>query len=290
MWAGRPASAQAGTPPRSRDGQTRSPRHGLPSSYTSRGASAFVGPGDPRCAAFQPGVGHSIRGHMALPPLSYTPSPVPRVRTRHDCEVREMLPFRRWSRADELHPPNGGAGTPRRSCRWPGTGHCGSSGVAVCRAIAWRQQPLELAVLLVQRPKPHRLGPLQAAVLGLPVSIVASDTPCRRARSAVFAPASVSFNTPMICASVNLVRFIVRPLQGPDSNHSWRKIRESGRFRKTCPTRRTSGAATCAPKPVDLPRSRSEIIPSSPANTPPTREGRGVAPSPFSSGRGQLLT
>jgi hypothetical protein len=32
----------------------------------------------------------------------------------------------------------------------------------------------------------------------------------------------------MICSSVNLVRFIVRPLQGPDSNQSWRKIRGSG--------------------------------------------------------------
>ena len=55
-----------------------------------------------------------------------------------------------------------------------------------------------------------------------------SETPCRRARSAVFAPASASFNIPMICSSVNLVRFIVRPLQGPDSNQSWRKIRGSG--------------------------------------------------------------
>jgi ADP-ribosyl-[dinitrogen reductase] hydrolase len=32
----------------------------------------------------------------------------------------------------------------------------------------------------------------------------------------------------MICSSVNLVRFIVRPLQGPDSNRSWRKIRGAG--------------------------------------------------------------
>src|SRR3984957_4755922 len=37
---------------------------------------------------------------------------------------------------------------------------------------------------------------------------VASETPCLRARSAVFAPASCSFSTPMICSSVNRARFI----------------------------------------------------------------------------------
>src|SRR5580693_9342709 len=37
---------------------------------------------------------------------------------------------------------------------------------------------------------------------------VASDMPCLRARSAVFAPASCSRSTPMICSSVNLARFI----------------------------------------------------------------------------------
>src|SRR5277367_4134736 len=37
---------------------------------------------------------------------------------------------------------------------------------------------------------------------------VASETPCLRSRSAVFAPASCSFNTPMIRSSVNRARFI----------------------------------------------------------------------------------
>jgi hypothetical protein len=41
---------------------------------------------------------------------------------------------------------------------------------------------------------------------------VASEMPCLRARSAVFAPASCSRKTAMICSSVNLIRFIVRPL------------------------------------------------------------------------------
>src|SRR6266568_255193 len=40
---------------------------------------------------------------------------------------------------------------------------------------------------------------------------VASEIPCLRARSAVFAPASCSRRTAMICSSVNLTRFIVRP-------------------------------------------------------------------------------
>ena len=37
-----------------------------------------------------------------------------------------------------------------------------------------------------------------------PEEIIASETLCRRARSAVFAPASASFGTPMICSSENL--------------------------------------------------------------------------------------
>src|SRR3984885_14688817 len=37
---------------------------------------------------------------------------------------------------------------------------------------------------------------------------VASDTPCLRARSAVFTPASCSRSTATICSSENLVRFI----------------------------------------------------------------------------------
>src|ERR1700722_16293931 len=40
---------------------------------------------------------------------------------------------------------------------------------------------------------------------------VASETPCLRAKSAVFAPASCSRSATIICSSVNLTRFIVRP-------------------------------------------------------------------------------
>src|SRR3954452_22441127 len=57
---------------------------------------------------------------------------------------------------------------------------------------------------------------------------VASEMPCLRARSAVFAPASCSRRTAMICSSVNLIRFIVRPFLRPDSNSEWRKSSVAG--------------------------------------------------------------
>lgn len=58
-----------------------------------------------------------------------------------------------------------------------------------------------------------------------------SDMPCSRQRSAHFAPASCSARMPMICSSVNLVRFIVRPQVGPDSNRCWRKNPVAGHWR-----------------------------------------------------------
>src|SRR5690606_5804191 len=56
--------------------------------------------------------------------------------------------------------------------------------------------------------------------------------PCLRHRSAHFAPASCSARMPMICSSVNLVRFIVRPQVGPDSNRIWRKNPGAGHKRR----------------------------------------------------------
>src|SRR4051812_801839 len=58
--------------------------------------------------------------------------------------------------------------------------------------------------------------------------MVASDIPCLRARSAVFAPASCSFNTAIICSSVNLARFICPSFFRPDSNSIWRKYSVAG--------------------------------------------------------------
>src|SRR6185503_3634000 len=58
--------------------------------------------------------------------------------------------------------------------------------------------------------------------------MVASDIPCLRARSAVFVPASCSFNTAIICSSVNLARFICPSFFRPDSNSIWRKYSVAG--------------------------------------------------------------
>src|SRR4051794_16056054 len=57
---------------------------------------------------------------------------------------------------------------------------------------------------------------------------VASETPCFRAKSAVFAPASCSRSTPIICSSVNLARFICPSFRRPDSNFNWRKSAGAG--------------------------------------------------------------
>src|SRR6056297_1438387 len=56
--------------------------------------------------------------------------------------------------------------------------------------------------------------------------------PYLRHRSAHFAPASCSVKMPMICSSVYLVRFIVRPFVGSDSNSKWRKNPVAGQQRK----------------------------------------------------------
>src|SRR6476646_984594 len=58
--------------------------------------------------------------------------------------------------------------------------------------------------------------------------MVASAIPCLRARSAVFVPASCSFNTAIICSSVNLARFICPSFFRPDSNSIWRKYAGAG--------------------------------------------------------------
>src|SRR3984893_15520010 len=62
---------------------------------------------------------------------------------------------------------------------------------------------------------------------------VASETPCLRARSAVFAPASCSRSTPIICSSVNLARFICPSFTRPDSNSAWRKFAVEGQATST---------------------------------------------------------
>jgi hypothetical protein len=62
---------------------------------------------------------------------------------------------------------------------------------------------------------------------------VASEIPCFRARSAVLAPASCSFSTPMIWSSVNRARFVCPSLVRPDSSSQWRKEAVAGQARLT---------------------------------------------------------
>src|SRR5690606_38677412 len=70
---------------------------------------------------------------------------------------------------------------------------------------------------------------------------VASETPCLRARSPAFAPASCSRRTAMICSSVNRFRFISPSFdQGPDSNLRWRKNSVAGQAR-SCSLRQRRG-------------------------------------------------
>jgi hypothetical protein len=61
---------------------------------------------------------------------------------------------------------------------------------------------------------------------------VASEMPCLRARSPVFAPASCSRSTSIICSSVNLGSLHSSVLR-PDSNSSWRKSAVAGQESKS---------------------------------------------------------
>lgn len=61
--------------------------------------------------------------------------------------------------------------------------------------------------------------------------LIVSPSDADGLRSAL-APASCSFNTPMICSAENRDRFIHPvPSDGPDSNSPWTKISGAGRFR-----------------------------------------------------------
>jgi hypothetical protein len=57
-------------------------------------------------------------------------------------------------------------------------------------------------------------------------AMIGSEMPCLRQTSATFIPASCSRRTPMICSSVNRLRFIhPSPLRVADSTQIWRNFR-----------------------------------------------------------------
>lgn len=64
---------------------------------------------------------------------------------------------------------------------------------------------------------------MDGRLCGAPDHLTVEDMPCLRQRSAQLALASCSCNIPMICSSVCIVRFVVRPFLGPDSSRRWRK-------------------------------------------------------------------
>ena len=75
-------------------------------------------------------------------------------------------------------------------------------------------------------------------------TVAAARLPCLRQSSATVAPASLSRSTPMICSSLNLLRFISGPLScGPDSSS---------------PGRRNKGSRHVAPSPVWTPLNPSD--------------------------------
>jgi hypothetical protein len=69
------------------------------------------------------------------------------------------------------------------------------------------QELLKPAVLVLERLQLLGVRNVEPAVLRLPTIKVCGLIPCRRQTSSVVPPASCSRNTPMICASVNLLSF-----------------------------------------------------------------------------------
>jgi hypothetical protein len=95
----------------------------------------------------------------------------------------------------------------------------------------FRQQPLQLAVLVFQRPQPLGFGYFHAAVLGLPVvKRHFGDAVLARQVARLRSSLARSRRTVIICSSVNLPRFMVRPPAGPDSNPPWRKNSVAGQL------------------------------------------------------------
>src|SRR5260370_42228657 len=83
---------------------------------------------------------------------------------------------------------------------------------------------LQPGVLVLEVLKRLGHADVQAAVFGPPIiqrrlrdAVLAREIP-------VFAPASCSRSTPIICSSVDLARFICPSFTRPDSNSAWRKF------------------------------------------------------------------
>ena len=92
-------------------------------------------------------------------------------------------------------------------------GGLGRSVIAGFEATSNYHRPL-VYVLVLERLQPPRIRHVETAELGLPLVERPLDTPCLRHTSAVAVPASCSRKMPMICSSLNRLRFIMRLLSG----------------------------------------------------------------------------
>src|SRR5258708_36560839 len=83
---------------------------------------------------------------------------------------------------------------------------------------------LQPGVLVLELLQALGLADIHAAVFGPPIiqrrlrdAVLAREIP-------VFAPASCSRSTPIICSSLDLARFLCPSVTRPDSNSAWRKF------------------------------------------------------------------
>ena len=93
--------------------------------------------------------------------------------------------------------------------------------------LRFRQELLQLGVLVLQRLQPLGVRHIETAILGLPFVEGALEIPYLRQTSVVFAPASCSRRIPMICSSVNRLDFMSTPSKVMDSTRFWRRFRGS---------------------------------------------------------------
>jgi hypothetical protein len=104
-----------------------------------------------------------------------------------------------------------------------------------CIQHLFRKKLLQPGVLVLELFRRLASGTSMPPYLAFQLYSVASETPCLRARSAVFAPASCSRSTQIICSSVNLARFICPSFTRPDSNSAWTKFAVAGQSARNGP-------------------------------------------------------
>ncbi len=122
-------------------------------------------------------------------------------------------------------------------------GHQGGSDVApqFSSRRGW-SLTVQIGVLGLQRPRPLGLRMSLPPYSFFRLEKAASLMPCLRHRSEVFVPSSCSFSTPIICSSVNCLRFIVWSFsQGPDSSSTRIERRRQRQWERVAACTRIAG-------------------------------------------------